>query len=858
MNTWQNSFSDYLSIRNRFDLKKRDLLADYADISRRRPNAAFATAIRNRSLEFLDVLSMEATDNQLLWNDLRSIVVYAYSSAGINGVKERLFGKANGSSYSPKPIEDAARLLLLASTDERDARIGAWLLSAVNGVRPADKKNRKARLLEVQYALLNGKAKHAADLLAKWKDIRNLEYSYLEAELNSPFREDSSSGVSDGLVDKWLASFNKVFLENDLWPVSLLPNADVPPFDALTVSRNKMGDDHPESVDVPPMVSVIMTAYKPEYRQILTSVRSILSQTLSAIELIIVDDASGDEYRQTFEKLQSLDSRIQVIHLEANAGTYAARNVGLSAAKGEFYTGQDDDDWSHPQRLETQVEFLRGNPSVVGCRVDAVLCNEKLSRLRLGYKSINSNASSLMVRTEQLRKVGGFLETRKAADTELAKRIEKRFEQKVETIHQPLTVVRILSDSLSRSEFAAGWSHPARNQFKSAYQWWHLNSEPQELDVDQGVLPHIAVPRRFRKDEKAPQSYQVVLAGDWRKWGGPQKSMLEEIHALKAAQISVAVLHLEAGRFMSTKVEFLAPEIQKLINSGYVDEVLFDDEIDVDLLILRYPPILQFMADRPSALRIKRMFVTANQAPSELDGTDIRYLVRDCHRKAKSCFTEAVTWVPQGPQVREAIKPYLAEDELENFDFPGILSISEWQTAVPRQKRGNKPVIGRHSRDDEMKWPESKELVEFAYPVSSDIQVRVMGGGKTPSRLLKRKSFPDNWTVLERDAISVSDFLDSLDFYVFFQNSKAVEAFGRSILEAIASNLVVILPRHFQPVFGSAAVYCDIDEVEEMIWKYFNDWSLYTEQQRIAAKVLKERFSREAFSTKITQILGSL
>ena len=133
-----------------------------------------------------------------------------------------------------------------------------------------------------------------------------------------------------------------------------------------------------------------------------------------------------------------------------------------------------------------------------------------------------------------------------------------------------------------------------------------------------------------------------------------------------------------------------------------------------------------------------------------------------------------------------------------------------------------------------------------------------MGGGKTPSRLLRCKSVPDNWTVLERDAVRVPDFLDSLDFYVFFQNSKAVEAFGRSILEAIASNLVVILPRHFQPVFGSAAIYCDIDEVEEMIWKYFNDWSLYTEQQRKAAQVLKERFSREAFSTKISQILGSL
>ena len=112
--------------------------------------------------------------------------------------------------------------------------------------------------------------------------------------------------------------------------------------------------------------------------------------------------------------------------------------------------------------------------------------------------------------------------------------------------------------------------------------------------------------------------------------------------------------------------------------------------------------------------------------------------------------------------------------------------------------------------------------------------------------------------MLERDAMGVYDFLDSLDFYVFFQNSQAVEAFGRSILEAIAANLVVILPRQFQQVFGKAALYCEVEEVEGMVRKYYEDWDLYTGQQRVAAQVLKERFSREAFSSQITQILASL
>ncbi len=857
MKTWQDNFSKYLSIRDRFDLKKRDLLADYAEISKRRPNAAFATAIRNQSLEYLDILAMEASGNRLVWDELRALAAYTYSSAGVRGLEDRLFGKGRSDTYSAKPIEDIARLILLSGADERDRRVGAWLLSAVNRARPADRKNKKARLLEVQYSLLEGEKDHAADLLAKWKDIRLHEYSYLEAELISPFGTNSSQSVSDLEVDEWLRSFNKVFFENELWPVGLERTVNLVPFDALTVRRDEADMVKAKGSGVP-VVSVVMTAYKPESRQILTSARSILQQTLKQIELIIVDDASGDDYQDVFDELQALDPRVRVIQLEQNSGTYAARNVGLFEANGEFYTGQDDDDWSHPQRLEHQVRFMRENPTAIGCRVDALLCNEELSRLRLGYKSINSNASSLMVRTADLKKIGGFLETRKAADTEVAKRIEKRFQKKVQPIRLPLTIVRILADSLSRSEFAAGWSHPARNQFKSSYEHWHANSQPHDLDVVQGVLPEVAVPRRFRVLNSGQKSYQVVLAGDWRKWGGPQKSMLEEIHALKSAGMTVAVLHLEAGRFMSTKVDFLAPQIQGLINSGYVDEVLFDDAIDIDLLILRYPPILQFMADQPTALRIKRMFITANQAPSELDGSDIRYLVRDCHEKAQVCFTRSVTWVPQGPQVREAIEVYLAKHELEPFDFPGILALNEWHTSIPRQKRGNRPVIGRHSRDNEMKWPESKELIGLAYPLSSDIQVRVMGGGKAPSRLLKTQDFPDNWTVLERDAMGVYDFLDSLDFYVFFQNSQAVEAFGRSILEAIAANLVVILPRQFQQVFGRAAVYCEAADVEGLVRKYYEDWDLYAEQQRVAAQVLKERFSREAFSSQITQILASL
>src|SRR5699024_4300236 len=106
--------------------------------------------------------------------------------------------------------------------------------------------------------------------------------------------------------------------------------------------------------------------------------------------------------------------------------------------------------------------------------------------------------------------------------------------------------------------------------------------------------------------------------------------------------------------------------------------------------------------------------------------------------------------------------------------------------------------------------------------------------------------------------LPVPTFLRSLDFFVFYQNSIAVEAFGRAILEAIASNLVVILPRHYEPVFGEAALYCDPKDVLATISNLRNDWNKYVEQQELAASVLEQRFSHNAFVRRIRSVISEL
>ena len=101
------------------------------------------------------------------------------------------------------------------------------------------------------------------------------------------------------------------------------------------------------------------------------AVASILAQSFSAFELLVIDDGSTDGTREWLET-QS-ESRLRVIP-SAGTGVVAALNTGLSKARGALVARQDADDRSHPERLATQVAFLQDHPdvAVVGTLADFI------------------------------------------------------------------------------------------------------------------------------------------------------------------------------------------------------------------------------------------------------------------------------------------------------------------------------------------------------------------------------------------------------------------------------------------------------------------------------------------------------
>ena len=126
-----------------------------------------------------------------------------------------------------------------------------------------------------------------------------------------------------------------------------------------------------------PLVSVIMPVYNAE-RFLEKAVRSVLEQTYTNIELLIVDDCSTDKSASLIRALEKQDGRIRYIEGEQNHGVAYVRNRGIQEAKGRYIALLDSDDVWVPTKIERQVALLvENNAEIAYCSYGFIDENDK-------------------------------------------------------------------------------------------------------------------------------------------------------------------------------------------------------------------------------------------------------------------------------------------------------------------------------------------------------------------------------------------------------------------------------------------------------------------------------------------------
>lgn len=333
----------------------------------------------------------------------------------------------------------------------------------------------------VRVALLmrNGKfeqARHVLDTLPADAETRWPELLLFRTNLCAGSPQEQLLRLN-GFLQAWgLAPVSLRDASQPPSPMNVVPSAPLPAVDG-------------------PLVSVLMPTFRTP-RHIGVAIESVLSQSWRNLELIVVDDASGDETLDVVRGWMARDDRVRLVPLPSNVGTAAAQRIALDRARGDFITGHDSDDWSHPGKIARQMELLLADERLVATHADMLRLadNGQIYGMNV-YPLLTLNTSSLLFRREPvLRRAGTWDLVRGEVgfDTEYIARLRVVFgEDAVKDMGFPSAFFSHRADSLMNATYEGFPSATGVAMHRLVYwdDWmrWHIDT------MARGGTPYVSM-----------------------------------------------------------------------------------------------------------------------------------------------------------------------------------------------------------------------------------------------------------------------------------------------------------------------------------------------------------------------------
>lgn len=593
-----------------------------------------------RSISGRDILAHKATRGVWDWSDMeRALESYRLGGSARKRVAPQLHGAV------PLVAAQLADLCFRQNVGPMDRLNAATIYRIIlkkHGDALFDGKRRTEFLLDSLAS--TSQAEDGLELMGLYTraDQRANDLELFRANFTNPSRY---TGADQAL---WLETVNAIYRNEGLAELELLPG-DGDLFLRLSATPTR-------PVTEGPLVSILMPVFKPDAATEL-AIQSALGQSYRNIELIIVDDGSGEPFTSALRSWADQDPRVTVILSPTNAGAYTSRNLAFARARGEYVTVFDGDDWQHPQKIEKLVAAAVKQTdhrlvSTPWARVD--------SDLFFHYRGwrgafITPAHVSTMFPVSVVRQHLGFWDSvRKAADTEFILRYQMLVnpQEALEVTEAPMTLSLVGASNLSVDDFRLGYRAPDRRAYREAYSLWHRRIE---AGTTSGYLPFpqsqrlFAAPPRYRPLRPGQSSVDVLLVGDFKSDTRSTELLLEHLRELRSGDITIGVMHRPSLMHSVSLERAFSEDLLDSFNTGELQRVEVTDAVTVKTAIIYDPAGFQFATALPSHVDAERVLLLTNQEPETAKGH--RYEVTAVITNVVETFGASPEWVP----LREAV-----------------------------------------------------------------------------------------------------------------------------------------------------------------------------------------------------------